>query len=86
MDYENMGVFDQIAGMLVGHPMRYSDEEKQQLREVLLERTKKFSFPIIADMDFGHTEPRFTLPVGCAARIDSSERRFTILESGVTER
>jgi muramoyltetrapeptide carboxypeptidase LdcA involved in peptidoglycan recycling len=37
-------------------------------------------------MDFGHTEPRFTLPIGRAARVDSAARRFEILESGVSER
>ena len=30
MDYENMGVFDQLAGLLVGRPMRYTDEERQR--------------------------------------------------------
>ncbi len=29
------------------------------------------TFPIITDMDFGHTSPQFTLPLGCRARIDS---------------
>ena len=36
MDYENMGVFDQRVGLLVGRPMRYTDEERQALREVVL--------------------------------------------------
>ncbi len=39
MDYQNMGVFEQLRGMLVGRPMRYSDEDKHRLRERILERT-----------------------------------------------
>lgn len=83
MDYENMGVLEKISGLIVGRPMHYSDEEKQQLREVILERTAPFEFPVITDMDFGHTAPQFTLPLGCRARMDSTSRRFEILESAV---
>jgi muramoyltetrapeptide carboxypeptidase LdcA involved in peptidoglycan recycling len=82
-DYENMGVLGQIRGMLVGRPMRYSEDEKRQLHEVILERTRAYDFPVIAEMDFGHTTPQFTLPIGCQARIDSERRRFEIIESAV---
>jgi muramoyltetrapeptide carboxypeptidase len=83
MDYQNMGVFDQIQGMMVGRPMRYTHAEKQSLRETILERTRSYSFPIITDMDFGHTSPQLTLPIGCRACIDSSQRCFEILEPAV---
>lgn len=83
MDYENMGVLPQLAGLIVGRPMYYSDEEKQQLREVILARTEAYSFPTITDMDFGHTAPQFTLPIGCQARIDSEQRLFEITEAAV---
>lgn len=83
MDYQNMGIFDQLSGMLVGRPLGYSDEEKQTLREIILERTRNYRFPIITDMDFGHTAPQFTLPIGCQARLDSGQKRFEILEAAV---
>jgi muramoyltetrapeptide carboxypeptidase LdcA involved in peptidoglycan recycling len=82
-DYENMGVLDQINGMLVGRPMRYSDDEKRRLHEVILERTRAYNFPIIAEMDFGHTSPQFTLPIGCQAKIDGVRRFFEILVGAV---
>jgi muramoyltetrapeptide carboxypeptidase LdcA involved in peptidoglycan recycling len=85
MDYENMGVFSRLRGMLVGRPMRYSAKQKQQLREVLIERTRGHRFPIVADMDFGHTAPQFILPVGCRARIDVDRQVFEILDSAVVE-
>jgi len=84
MDYENMGVWDgDLRGLLIGRPMGYTEEEKEQLRQVILERTAKYRFPIITDMDFGHTSPMFTLPVGCKARIDGEKREFEILEGAV---
>lgn len=83
MDYQNMGVFERIKGMLVGRPMAYSDEEKQALHERILERTRGYDFPVICDMDFGHTAPQFTLPLGCRARIDTPAKRFEIVEAAV---
>ncbi len=83
MDYENMGVLAKINGLLVGRAKSYTGAEKQRLRDVVLERTRRYSFPVITDMDFGHTAPLFTLPIGCRARIDTGNRRFEILEAAV---
>jgi muramoyltetrapeptide carboxypeptidase LdcA involved in peptidoglycan recycling len=41
---------------------------------------------VVTDMDFGHTAPQFTLPIGCRARIDVPRRRFEILEGAVGDR
>ena len=83
MDYENMGVFAEIRGLLFGRPYGYTAEEREQLHEVMLERTKRYDFPVVADMDFGHTSPMFTLPVGCRAVIEADRERFEIVESAV---
>lgn len=85
MDYENMGILEHLQGLIVGRPMYYSDEEKQQLRDLILERTKRYSFPIITDMDFGHTAPQFTIPIGCRARLDTRQERFEIVEAAVRD-
>lgn len=84
MDYENMGVLGKIQGMVVGRPMKYSDDEKQALREILLERTRQYSFPIITDMDFGHTSPQMTLPIGIQARIDTQVQVFELCQAAVS--
>jgi muramoyltetrapeptide carboxypeptidase len=84
MDYENMGVLARIAGLLVGRPMRYTPEQRRELRDVVLERTRAFGFPVVTDMDFGHTSPMFVLPLGCRARIDADQRTFAIVEAAVS--
>ncbi len=83
MDYENMGVLERIGGLLFGRPMGYTEEQREQLREVLLERTESFGFPVVADMDFGHTSPVITLPLGCRAVVDAPTKRFEISEPAV---
>jgi muramoyltetrapeptide carboxypeptidase LdcA involved in peptidoglycan recycling len=34
-------------------------------------------------MDFGHTSPMLTLPVGCRALVDANRERFEIVEPAV---
>jgi muramoyltetrapeptide carboxypeptidase LdcA involved in peptidoglycan recycling len=85
MDYENMGVLGQLSGLLVGRPMRYTAKAKEQLRQVIHERTRRYSFPVVTDMDFGHTAPQFTLPIGCRARIDAERRCFEVIEPAVSD-
>ena len=84
MDYENMGVFAKLSGLLFGRPMKYSDAEKAELRRVIAERTAAYAFPVVSDMDFGHTAPQFVLPIGCRARIDTKNESFEILEAAVS--
>ena len=84
MDYENMGVLDCLSGMLVGRPMKYSDEEKQEVREVILARTARYNFPVVTDMDFGHTSPQLVMPIGCRAEINTHTQQVNILEAAVT--
>jgi muramoyltetrapeptide carboxypeptidase LdcA involved in peptidoglycan recycling len=43
-----------------------------------------YAFPILADVDFGHTAPQLTLPIGCRAELDVAERRFAVLEAAVS--
>lgn len=84
-DYDNMGVLAKLQGMLVGRPYGYTAEQHTEVRTVILERTAAYAFPIITDMDFGHTAPQMLLPIGCHAEIDVKARLFAIIEPGIQE-
>ncbi|MFC6617609.1 hypothetical protein [Deinococcus radiophilus] len=34
--------------------------------------------PVVANVDFGHTSPQLTLPLGARVRLDSAAGRVTI--------
>jgi muramoyltetrapeptide carboxypeptidase LdcA involved in peptidoglycan recycling len=51
---------------------------------VILERTARYDFPIVTDMDFGHTDPTLTLPIGCRATIDVPKQQISMVEAAVT--
>lgn len=83
MDYENMGVFDQIRGLIFARPYGYRDGDRARLHQVIIERTSRFGFPVLADTDTGHTTPLQTLPIGSNAVLDSAANRFAITEAAV---
>jgi muramoyltetrapeptide carboxypeptidase len=83
-DLELSGIFDQISGMIVGRPFGYTNEDRSELQKVILERTTSYNFPILTDVDIGHTDPMITVPLGVKAKIDSQIGIFEIIESGVS--
>ena len=83
MAYQNMNVFERIRGLLFGRPMCYEPEEREQPREVIMERARGYDFSVVADMYFGDTSPMLTLPVGCRAVLDAGRDQFEIVEAGV---
>jgi muramoyltetrapeptide carboxypeptidase len=82
-DLELSGVFDKISGMLVGRPYAYSEGQKSEFQSLLSDRLKKYNWPLIMDLDFGHTDPFFTIPIGAMAEIDASRSMLKILDNSV---
>lgn len=85
------GVFDEAAGLVVGRPYGYDSEERLEsyrgvfetlLCEGRLARNGNL-FPILMNVDIGHTTPMVTLPFDALAELDSENDRFAVLESGV---
>lgn len=80
---QQMGLFDQIAGLVIGKVNELSEEEEQLFESLILEYTADSAFPILTGVDFGHTAPQLTLPIGVQASLDSQQDRFSIDEAAV---
>ncbi|MBC9934052.1 S66 family peptidase [Chitinophaga qingshengii] len=83
-NYAMMGILQQASGIIFGRPYDncYAAEYETELLKVLDEEGLD-ELPVITQMDFGHTAPSFTLPYGRLAEINSPDKTFSILESGV---
>ncbi len=78
------GVFDRIAGLVVGKPEHLDREGAPfSLEELVLEVTKGYEFPILSGVDLGHTAPMTTLPIGVNCRLDADAGSIELLEPGV---
>lgn len=85
-DWANMGVLSEIAGLLWARPYGYSPQEIDLLHSVLRERCAPYGFPVVSLLDFGHTDPKLTLPNGVLAEIDCAARRVRLVEAAVSAR
>lgn len=81
---QQMGLFDQIAGLVIGKVNELSEEEAQLFESLILEYTAGSQFPILTGVDFGHTAPQLTLPIGIQASLNSGQDRFSIDEAAVS--
>ena len=81
----NNGVFDRIAGLLVGpvETVQVLDEAPQSLREVVLEVLGERDIPVIGNVNLGHAGPNIPLPLGIRAAIDADARTIELVEAAV---
>jgi muramoyltetrapeptide carboxypeptidase len=79
-DLEQLGVFDLVAGLVFGRPMRYRPEDVETLWSVVLARTGASGIPVLANVDLGHTDPMLTLPIGAHGHLDAAAQRFGTTE------
>lgn len=82
-DLELSGVFDQIAGMVIGRPRGYSEDEAEKLKDVVLKYIGSRNIPTVFNINIGHTDPITTLPLGVRAQLDSENNLFSVVEAGV---
>ncbi|MCL5404589.1 MAG: LD-carboxypeptidase [Candidatus Marsarchaeota archaeon] len=87
-NYGSQGILERIAALLIAMPSGYSMEEKEKMenkvRSVLSLEFGAGKIPLVTNMDFGHTDPKFILPIGAMAEVDASKKRFRLLENSVS--
>ena len=83
-NYAAQGILHQINGIIFGKPQdeAYYEDYKTEIRQVMKEFNLE-DLPILYNMNFGHTEPKFILPYGALAEINCKKKTFSILENGV---
>lgn len=81
-DLELSGLFSKIKGMIIGRPFGYTKKQVTQLIRIIKERIKDYKFPILFNVDIGHTDPMITIPLGAKVKIDSYKNIFEFIEKG----
>ncbi len=76
---KQLGWFEKISGLIIG---RFTEEssfsEDDTLEEIMGKYLTNMNFPIIYNVDFGHSDPLITIPNGgnCSINTDSKEIIF----------
>ncbi|KAJ3945626.1 uncharacterized protein N0V96_003963 [Colletotrichum fioriniae] len=89
-DLAARGVFDEIAGLVVGRAYGYNTERERAEYAAVIQGLlckgrlgASTSFPILMNVDIGHTAPIVTLPMDTLAILDSEKDEFSITEAVV---
>lgn len=81
---DGMGALQVLRGILIGkaNAKESFEEQKRMIRNFFGQRGLN-ALPILYGLNFGHSSPICVLPYGAAAEINSADKSFSILESGV---
>jgi len=79
------GVFDLISGLIIGRDCdssynKWYGEDAESMEDIILRNCRGYDFPIVNDLLIGHTEDKVTLPIGAQFRLDTENRKLTLLE------
>lgn len=77
----NAGLLDDLAGLVVGRPRLFTSDSREQLDQLLVEVTAGHDYPVVTEVEVGHTDPMLTLPNGVRAELAGTD--LTVLESAV---
>jgi len=84
-NYGMQGIFDRAVAVLFGRARDFTDEEKEELDQMIIEVIKgefgNAEISVVTNMDFGHTDPQLILPLGVKAEVDSTQQTFRLLEA-----
>lgn len=75
------GVFNRIAGLLVGVPLEVKETElpyEGEFEDVVMAAVEAYSFPVLTGVHFGHTDRKLTLPIGALTSLDAGKDAITI--------
>jgi len=73
-----IGIFDKARGLILGIPYKYTEKMKKKLYQLIVRRLKDYDFPILANANFGHTNPIITIPYGSIGILNSWENSFLL--------
>ncbi len=87
-NYGSMGLLDSIGGILFGRARSYSEAEKIELDKMIVQIVAgefgRSDMPILTNLDFGHTDPQWIMPLGVKAEVDCKNKSLSLCEAPTT--
>ncbi|MDO8658132.1 MAG: LD-carboxypeptidase [Candidatus Levybacteria bacterium] len=70
--------FKNVRGIVIGRFQKKSNMTNDLLSQIIKTKKELKNLPIVATVDFGHTDPKITIPIGGTVRIQSSAKNTFI--------
>ncbi len=89
--YASMGILPRVKGVLLGRPMcgprgKKLDAYDETLQKIVSVECGLKDLPIMTRLDFGHSDPKFVLPLGQEIEMDCERRRLSLPKPAVLAR
>jgi muramoyltetrapeptide carboxypeptidase LdcA involved in peptidoglycan recycling len=72
--------FDKVQALVIGKFQSKSKLPPKAIKAIIQSKKELAKIPIIANLNFGHTFPMFTFPVGAWATIDTKEKQLLTID------
>lgn len=66
--------FEKVKGIVIGRFQKNTDMDLEKLIELIKTKDKLKNIPIVANADFGHTNPLITFPIGGTVRLNVDKK------------
>ncbi len=78
----HLSAFSGVKGIVIGRFQKASGMTDDKLKKVIETKSELKNIPVIANVDFGHTDPKITFPVGGEVKIvvNSNNSKITIVK------
>jgi muramoyltetrapeptide carboxypeptidase LdcA involved in peptidoglycan recycling len=70
--------FEMIKGLVIGRFQKSSNISNENLIKIIKTKKELSKLPVIANVDFGHTDPKITFPIGGEAKISAKNNEIKI--------
>lgn len=70
--------FSGVRGLIIGRFQKQSKMDSHLLNQIILTKKELSKIPVIVDVDFGHTSPMITYPIGGNVRLMASDKKSKI--------
>lgn len=71
--------FDKVRGMVIGRFQKASEMTESLMEQIIKSKRELKNIPVIAGVDFGHSDPKITFPIGGEAEISVSKSGSKII-------
>ena len=70
--------FKGVKGIVIGRFQKTSNVTKEKLIKIIKSKAELKNIPVIANVDFGHTSPIITFPIGGEVRMDTKKKSIVV--------
>jgi muramoyltetrapeptide carboxypeptidase len=73
--------FQRVRGLIIGRFESASQVTQMQLRSMIHAKPELTAIPVIGNVDFGHTNPKITLPIGGKMKLSAHHGQIEIINN-----